>query len=73
MGITVAVVCMGLGGYALNPCRDLGPRLFTWLVYGGEAFSTNNFHFVVPTFAPFLGGALGAMMQQFLCVFDDHY
>ena len=26
-------------GYAINPARDFPPRVFTWLVYGGEVWT----------------------------------
>ncbi|KAJ5556335.1 hypothetical protein N7494_000250 [Penicillium frequentans] len=48
-------------GYALNPARDFGPRVFSAILYGSEVFTTDNYYFVVPLFAPILGCVIGAM------------
>jgi glycerol uptake facilitator-like aquaporin len=48
-------------GYAINPARDLGPRLFTWIGgWGTEVFRAANSWFWVPIVGPLLGGILGA-------------
>ncbi|KAL4882492.1 MIP aquaporin [Aspergillus karnatakaensis] len=47
-------------GYAINPARDFGPRLFSALLYGREVFTAANYYFVVPLFAPILGCLVGA-------------
>ncbi|OJJ42079.1 hypothetical protein ASPZODRAFT_20805 [Penicilliopsis zonata CBS 506.65] len=47
-------------GYALNPARDLGPRLFSAIIYGPEVFTAANYYFVVPLFAPIAGCLIGA-------------
>ncbi|KAJ5420228.1 hypothetical protein N7465_002747 [Penicillium sp. CMV-2018d] len=47
-------------GYAINPARDFGPRLFSAIVYGREVFTAANYYFVVPLFAPIVGCVLGA-------------
>lgn len=46
-------------GYAVNPARDLGPRLFSALVYGREVFTARGWYFVVPLFAPVVGCVVG--------------
>lgn len=41
-GITLLIIGCGFGvncGFPLNPARDLGPRLFTSLIYGKEVFT----------------------------------
>ncbi|KAJ6103797.1 hypothetical protein N7486_004019 [Penicillium sp. IBT 16267x] len=48
-------------GYALNPARDFGPRVFSAILYGSEVFTADNYYFVVPLFAPILGCVIGAM------------
>ncbi|KAJ5674918.1 uncharacterized protein N7477_004852 [Penicillium maclennaniae] len=48
-------------GYALNPARDFGPRIFSAIIYGSEVFTAANYYFVVPLFAPILGCVIGAM------------
>jgi len=52
-------------GYAINPARDFGPRLWIAIVSGGESFSANNFYFWVPIVAPLLGGVVGALIYDF--------
>jgi glycerol uptake facilitator protein len=55
----------GLTGYAINPARDLGPRLasavFGW---GPAVFRSHNFYFWVPIVAPLLGGIFGATLYD---------
>ncbi|KAL4909786.1 hypothetical protein BDW74DRAFT_43691 [Aspergillus multicolor] len=53
-------------GYAINPARDFGPRLFSALVYGREVFTAANYYFVVPLFAPFVGCFVGATVYDSL-------
>ena len=44
VGLIVVTIglCMGLNcGYAINPARDLGPRIFTSFLYGKNVFTGN--------------------------------
>jgi len=52
-------------GYAINPARDFGPRLWVAFVSGGESFSVNNFYFWIPIVAPLVGGVAGAFIYDF--------
>jgi len=52
-------------GYAINPARDLGPRLWIAIVSGGASFSADNYYFWVPIVAPLLGGVVGAFIYDF--------
>ena len=52
-------------GYAINPARDLGPRLWIAIVSGGASFSADNYYFWIPIVAPLLGGAVGAFVYDF--------
>jgi glycerol uptake facilitator protein len=52
-------------GYAINPARDFGPRLWVAIVSGGASFSANNYYFWVPIVAPLLGGVVGAYIYDF--------
>ena len=64
IGLLVVLIGMTFGfnsGYAINPARDLGPRLFTLVGgWGAEVFSAANYWFWVPIVGPLLGGVLGA-------------
>ena len=52
-------------GYAINPARDFGPRLFIALVSGGGSFAANNYYFWIPIVAPLAGGVVGALIYDF--------
>jgi MIP family channel proteins len=59
-------MCFGFNaGYAINPARDLGPRLFTAMAgWGGQVFTANHFYFWVPIVGPLIGGPLGALIYD---------
>jgi glycerol uptake facilitator protein len=50
----------GMHGYAINPARDLGPRLFT-LVAGFQNTGFTTHAFWVPIVGPLAGALLGAL------------
>src|SRR5579859_7043813 len=52
-------------GYAINPARDFGPRLWIAIVSGGASLSADNFYFWIPIVAPLAGGAVGALIYDF--------
>ncbi|XP_027487096.1 aquaporin-10 isoform X2 [Corapipo altera] len=59
-------------GCPLNPARDIGPRLFTYLAgWGPEVFSRGNGWWWVPLVAPLLGSAVGTYLYQLFVAF--HY
>jgi MIP family channel proteins len=68
VGALVAVIGMAFGmnaGYAINPARDLGPRLFTLVAgWGSEVFSAGEHWWWVPIVAPCLGGVLGGLLYD---------
>jgi glycerol uptake facilitator-like aquaporin len=70
VGALVAVIGMTFGfnaGYAINPARDLGPRLFTFLAgWRNEVFTAGGGWWWVPIVAPCLGGLLGALVYDLL-------
>ncbi|MBN3308524.1 aquaporin-3a [Amia ocellicauda] len=70
VGFVVLVIGLSMGfnsGYAVNPARDLGPRLFTAIAgWGGEVFTAKNYWFFVPIFAPFLGSFVGVLVYQLM-------
>lgn len=59
IGLLVVAIGMSFGfnaGYAINPARDLGPRLFTAVAgWGSEVFRAGNGWWWVPVVAPVLG------------------
>jgi glycerol uptake facilitator protein len=68
IGFIVVAIGASFGlntGYAINPARDFGPRLWMALVSGGESFAVNNFYFWVPIVAPLAGGVVGAFIYDF--------
>ncbi|KAM4661127.1 aquaporin-9 isoform 3-T3 [Amazona ochrocephala] len=66
VGLLITVLTCSLGmnsGCAMNPARDLGPRLFTAIAgWGMEVFTAGNNWWWVPIIAPMLGGILGAVI-----------
>jgi glycerol uptake facilitator protein len=65
VGLVVVAIGMAWGtnaGYAINPARDLGPRLASFLTGYDTAFSDQRgeLYFWVPIVGPLVGGLLGA-------------
>ena len=71
VGLLVVAIGAAFGwntGYAINPARDFGPRLFTAMAgWGGEVFSAANAWWWVPIVAPCVGAVGGGWMYD-LCV-----
>jgi glycerol uptake facilitator protein len=68
IGLLIVAIGASFGlntGYAINPARDFGPRLWMAIVSGGASFSANNFYFWIPIVAPLLGGVAGAFIYDF--------
>jgi MIP family channel proteins len=63
VGLLVVVIGASFGfnaGYAINPARDFGPRLFTFVAgWGAEVFRAGNNWWWVPIVAPCIGGVIG--------------
>jgi MIP family channel proteins len=63
VGLLVVTIGMTFGfnaGYAINPARDFGPRLFTAVAgWGGGVFTAANGWWWVPVVAPLIGGTIG--------------
>ncbi|XP_006181763.1 aquaporin-9 isoform X1 [Camelus dromedarius] len=66
VGLLIAVLTSSLGmnsGNAMNPARDLGPRLFTALAgWGFEVFTAGNNFWWIPVVGPFVGAAIGGLI-----------
>ncbi|KAL6470675.1 hypothetical protein MHYP_G00217940 [Metynnis hypsauchen] len=73
VGFVVLVIGLSMGfnsGYAVNPARDLGPRIFTAIAgWGREVFTANDYWFFVPIFAPFFGTVVGVLVYQLMVGF----
>jgi glycerol uptake facilitator protein len=69
MGLLVFAIGLSLGGptgYAINPARDLGPRLaHAFLPIAGKGGSDWNYAWI-PVVGPIIGGLVGAGLYQLL-------
>ncbi|MCG5212046.1 MIP family channel protein [Streptosporangium sp. KLBMP 9127] len=71
IGLVVVAIGMAWGtnaGYAINPARDFGPRLASFLTGYETAWQDQygQLYFWVPIVGPLLGGLLGAGLYQVL-------
>jgi glycerol uptake facilitator protein len=69
IGLVVVVIGMSFGGmhgYAINPARDFGPRLFTVIAgFSNNGLTDGSRVWWIPVFAPLLGGLIGAAVYDF--------
>jgi glycerol uptake facilitator protein len=73
IGLVVLGIGMSFGansGYAINPARDLGPRLFAWIQGWGDIAVPGNYvnidgYMWIPIVAPLIGGLIGAFVYDF--------
>uniref|UniRef100_A0A8C8REH3 AQP7 protein n=1 Tax=Pelusios castaneus TaxID=367368 RepID=A0A8C8REH3_9SAUR len=74
-GLLVLAIGMSMGantGYAINPSRDLPPRIFTAIAgWGIEVFRAGDHWWWVPIVAPTLGSLLGALGYKLLIDFHN--
>jgi glycerol uptake facilitator protein len=71
VGFLVVAIGMAFGtdaGYAINPARDFGPRLASYITGYGSAFRDQygQLYFWVPIVAPLIGAVLGAWLYRVL-------
>ncbi|KAG7225524.1 hypothetical protein INR49_027520 [Caranx melampygus] len=70
VGAVVLVIGISMGsnsGYALNPARDLGPRLFTYIAgWGVDVFKAGGGWWWVPIVAPCIGALLGMLAYELM-------
>ena len=73
VGLLVVLIGATFGfnsGYAINPARDFGPRVFTAMAgWGSDVFRAGNNWWWVPIVAPCLGAVIGGWVYD-LCVGD---
>jgi glycerol uptake facilitator protein len=75
VGLAVAAIGMSYGpnaGYAINPARDLGPRLWAWVSGWGDVAIPGvapdagvGAYFWVPIIGPLIGAVIGAFVYDF--------
>src|SRR5262245_13222450 len=70
VGLLVVLIGATFGfnsGYAINPARDFGPRLFTFVAgWGNAVFTAANGWWWVPIVAPLVGAVLGGWVYDLL-------
>jgi glycerol uptake facilitator protein len=70
VGLIVVVIGMAFGGmhgYAINPARDFGPRLFTALAgFKNNGLTDGSLVWWVPIVGPILGGLIGGFTYDTL-------
>jgi len=68
IGLIVVVIGMSFGGmhgYAINPARDFGPRLFTVAAgFKNNGLTDGGFIFWVPIVGPIFGGLIGGLVYD---------
>ncbi|NXD83372.1 AQP7 protein, partial [Halcyon senegalensis] len=74
-GILVLGIGMGMGlntGYAINPSRDLPPRIFTAIAgWGMDVFTAGHHWWWIPLIAPVLGSLAGALVHKLFIDFHN--
>ncbi|MEE6491667.1 hypothetical protein FKM82_016325 [Ascaphus truei] len=73
VGMLVFSIGLSMGsncGYPINPTRDFGPRLFTYVAgWGADVFRAGNSWWWVPVVAPCVGAVLGSVLYQLFVEF----
>ena len=72
VGFVVVAVGISFGanaGYAINPARDFGPRLFAWIAGWGKVAIPGDYanisgYLWIPIVGPLLGGLIGAFVYD---------
>lgn len=62
--VSVGMSLGGLTGYAINPARDMGPRLAHFVCPIAGKRDPNFKYAMVPLFAPFVGAILAVLLYQ---------
>src|SRR5437667_4072796 len=64
--VAIGISFGGMHGYAINPARDFGPRLFTAVAgFRNNGLTDGNRIWWVPVVAPLLGGLVGSAIYDF--------
>ena len=72
LAVAFAVMAIGISlgtmhGYAINPARDLGPRLFSVVAgFKNNGLTDGSGVWLVPVVGPIVGALVGAFVYDFL-------
>lgn len=68
IGLSLTAIGCSFGyncGFAVNPARDLAPRIFTSIAgWGSAPFTAGNHFFWVPMISPMLGSLVGTFLYS---------
>jgi glycerol uptake facilitator len=72
VGMIVMAVGISFGanaGYAINPARDFGPRIFAWIAGWGKVampgdYGNVNTYFWIPIIGPLIGAAIASVLYD---------
>lgn len=73
VGMVVMAIGISFGanaGYAINPARDFGPRMFAWIAGWGKVAMPGDYlhisnYFWVPIVGPLIGASLASVLYDF--------
>ncbi len=73
VGFIVLAVGISFGanaGYAINPARDFGPRMFAWIAGWGKVAFPGDYKYIstyfwIPIVGPLVGGALASIVYDY--------
>ncbi|KAM9183326.1 aquaporin-9 isoform 1-T1 [Dugong dugon] len=75
IGLLIIVIASSLGlnsGCAMNPARDLSPRLFTALAgWGSDVFTAGNNFWWIPVVGPMVGAIVGGLI--YVLIIEIHH
>jgi glycerol uptake facilitator protein len=65
--VAIGISFGGMNGYAINPARDLGPRLFAVVAgFKNNGLTDGTGAWLPPVIGPIIGGILGAFAYDLL-------